>query len=137
MGIDEKFKNLELKIKDPKVRSELRRLVIERRKLMEKKEMIKKEELKKQEALHNKYLPKHLSPKILNAIGFIEYTKRNGGLDMPGMTRFLMEEKKLSSKEMGWVLLLLSFEAIEEILATPEIGGMIKDAIQKSRGTIH
>jgi len=132
MGIDEKFKNLELKIKDPKVRSELRRLVIERRKLME-----KKEELKKQEALHNKYLPKHLSPKILNAIGFIEYTKRNGGLDMPGMTRFLMEEKKLSSKEIGWVLLLLSFEAIEEILATPEVGGMIKDAIQKSRGTIH
>jgi hypothetical protein len=24
---------------------------------------------------HNKYLPKYLSSKILNAVGFIEYTK--------------------------------------------------------------
>jgi hypothetical protein len=96
-----------------------------------------KQKEKEQLEMHNKYLPKHLSPKILNAIGFIEYTKQRGELDMPGMTRFLMEERKLSSKEIGWVLLLLSFDAIEEILATPEVGGMIKDAIQKSRGTIH
>jgi hypothetical protein len=27
---------------------------------------------------HNKYLPKYLSAKILNAIGFIEYTKQKG-----------------------------------------------------------
>ena len=137
MGIDKKFKNLHLKIKDPKLRLKLEKLMIEREKLIEKREMIRKEEIKKQEEMHNKYLPKYLSPKILNAIGFIEYTKEKGELDMPGITRFLMEEKKLSSKEMGWVLLLLSFEAIEEILATPEIGGMIKDVLQKSRGTIH
>jgi hypothetical protein len=130
MVVDKKFK-LELKLlKDPKVKKKLKFLIIEKHKLMKQKE-------KEQLEMHNKYLPKHLSPKILNAIGFIEYTKQRGELDMPGMTRFLMEEKKLSSKEIGWVLLLLSFEAIEEILATPEVGGMIKDAIQKSRGTIH
>ena len=130
MVVDKKFK-LELKLlKDPKVKKKLKSLIIEKHKLMKQKE-------KEQLEMHNKYLPKHLSPKILNAIGFIEYTKQRGELDMPGMTRFLMEEKKLSSKEIGWVLLLLSFEAIEEILATPEVGGMIKDAIQKSRGTIH
>jgi hypothetical protein len=130
MVVDKKFK-LELKLlKDPKVKKKLKSLIIEKHKLLKQKE---EEQLK----MHNKYLPKHLSPKILNAIGFIEYTKQRGELDMPGMTRFLMEEKNLSSKEMGWVLLLLSFDAIEEILATPEVGGMIKDAIQKSRGTIH
>jgi hypothetical protein len=130
MVVDKKFK-LELKLlKDPKVKKKLKSLIIEKHKLMKQKE---EEQLK----MHNKYLPKYLSPKILNAIGFIEYTKQRGELDMPGMTRFLMEEKNLSSKEMGWVLLLLSFDAIEEILATPEVGGMIKDAIQKSRETIH
>jgi hypothetical protein len=132
----DKFKNLK-PIKDPKVRRKLKSLIIERSKLLKQKEEVVEKELKKKEALHNKYLPKYLSPKILRAVGFIEYTKQRGELDMPGMTRFLMEEKKLSSKEIGWVLLLLSFEAIEEILATPEVGGMIKDAIQKSRGTIH
>ena len=137
MGIDKKFKNLHLKIKDPKLRLKLEKLMIEREKLIEKREMIRKEEIKKQEEMHNKYLPKYLSPKILNAIGFIEYTKEKGELDMLGMTRFLMEEKKLSSKEIEWVFLLSSFESIEEILTTPEISGMIKNAIQKSRGTIH
>ena len=91
----------------------------------------------KKEMKHNKYLPKYLSAKILNAIGFIEYTKQKGDLDMPGMTRFLIEEKKLTSKEMGWVLLLLSFEAVEEILATPEVSSLVKEAINKNRGTIH
>ena len=130
MVVDKKFK-LEIKLlKDPQVKNKIKSLIIKKHKLMKQKE-------KKQLEMHNKYLPKHLSPKILNAIGFIEYTKQRGELDMPGMTRFLMEERKLSSKEMGWVLLLLSFEAVEEILATPEVGGMIKDAIQKSRGTIH
>ena len=86
---------------------------------------------------HNKYLPKYLSVKILNAIGFIEYTKQKGSLDMPGITRFLKEEKKFSKKEISWVLLLLSLEAVEEILSTPEIGGLIKDAISKNRGSIH
>jgi hypothetical protein len=132
----DKFKNLK-PIKDPKVRRKLKSLLIERKKLLEKREVERNKQIKEQLKMHNKYLPKYLSPKILNAIGFIEYTKQRGELDMPGMTRFLMEEKNLSSKEMGWVLLLLSFDAIEEILATPEVGGMIKDAIQKSRGTIH
>jgi hypothetical protein len=86
---------------------------------------------------HNKYLPKYLSAKILNAIGFIEYTKQKGSLDMPGITKFLKEEKKFSKKEISWVLLLLSLEAVEEILSTPEIGGLIKDAISKNRGSIH
>jgi hypothetical protein len=56
---------------------------------------------------------------------------------MPGITRFLKEEKKFSKKEISWVLLLLSLEAVEEILSTPEIGGLIKDAISKNRGSIH
>jgi len=86
---------------------------------------------------HNKYLPKYLSSKILNAVGFIQYTKQKGELDMQATTKFLMKEKKLTKKEMGWVLLLLSLEAVEEILATPEVKGMIKDAIYKNRGTIH
>jgi len=135
MGIDKRFKDLKLQIKDPKVRSELRKLMLKRKNALKKLKKI--EEIENKEILHNKYLPKHLSPKILNAVGFIEYTKRKGELDMPGMTRFLMEEKNFSEKEVSWVLLLLSFEAIEEILATPEIGGMIKNAVQKSRGTIH
>jgi hypothetical protein len=86
---------------------------------------------------HNKYLPKYLSARILNAIGFIEYTKRRGDLDMPNITEFLMKEKKLTKKEMNWVLLLLSLEAVEEILATPEVSVLIKSAINKNRGTIH
>jgi hypothetical protein len=132
----EKFKNLK-PIKDPKVRRELRSLLLKRKELLEKREEERTKQIKEQDKKHNKYLPKYLSAKILNAIGFIEYTKRKGAIDMPGITRFLMEEKKLSSKEMGWVLLLLSFDAIEEILATPEIRNMIKNAVQKSRGTIH
>jgi hypothetical protein len=131
-----KFKNLK-PIKDPKVRRKIKSLIIERSKLLKQKEEAVENELKKQEEMHNKYLPKYLSPKILRAVGFIEYTKEKGSLDMQGMTRFLMEEKKLSSKEMGWVLLLLSFEAVEEILATPEVKGMIKDALYKSRKTLH
>ena len=86
---------------------------------------------------HNKYLPKYLSAKILNAIGFIEYTKRKGDLDMPNITEFLMKEKKLTKKEMNWVLLLLSLEAVEEILATPEVSVLIKSAINKNRKTLH
>jgi hypothetical protein len=86
---------------------------------------------------HNKYLPKYLSSKILNAVGFIEYTKKKGELDMPGITSFLMKEKKLTKKEMGWVLLLLSLEAVEEILATPEVSSMIKEAVYKNRKTLH
>ena len=86
---------------------------------------------------HNKYLPKYLSSKILNAVGFVEYTRSKGHLDMKGMVKFLKKEKKFSQKEIGWVLLLLSIEAIEEILGTPEIGGKIKEALLKNKGTIH
>ena len=117
-------------IDDPKLKNELLKLYIKRDMLMKQKE-------KEQMEMHNKYLPKYLSPKILNAVGFIEFTKQKGQLDMPAMTKFLTETKKLTSKEMSWVLLLLSFEAVEEILSTPEVGGMIRDAIQKNRGTIH
>jgi hypothetical protein len=134
--MDKRFKNLK-PIKDPKVRGKLRSLLIERKKLLEKKEVERNKQIKEQDEKHNKYLPKYLSAKILNAIGFIEYTKQRGDLDMPGMTRFLIEEKKLTSKEMGWVLLLLSFEAVEEILATPEVSSLVKEAINKNRGTIH
>jgi hypothetical protein len=134
--MDKRFKNLK-PIKDPKVRGKLRSLLIERKKLLEKKEVERNKQIKEQDEKHNKYLPKYLSAKILNAIGFIEYTKQKGDLDMPGMTRFLIEEKKLTSKEMGWVLLLLSFEAVEEILATPEVSSLVKEAINKNRGTIH
>lgn len=137
MEIDKKFKDLQLKIKDPKLRFKLKQLMLERQKLLEKKEIERQKKIKEQEAMHNKYLPKYLSSKILNAIGFIEYTKQKGTLDMPGMTKFLMEEKKITKKEMSWILLLLSLEAVEEILSTAEIGGMIKDAIIKNRGTIH
>ena len=137
MEIDKKFKDLQLKIKDPKLRFKLKQLMLERQKLLEKKEIERQKKIKEQEAMHNKYLRKYLSPKILNAIGFIEYTKQKGTLDMPGMTKFLMEEKKITKKEMSWILLLLSLEAVEEILSTAEIGGMIKDAIIKNRGTIH
>ena len=117
-------------IDDPKLKNELLKLYIKRDMLMKQKE-------KEQMEMHNKYLPKYLSPKILNAVGFIEFTKQKGQLDMPAITKFLTETKKLTSKEMSWVLLLLSFEAVEEILSTPEVGGMIRDAIQKNRGTIH
>ena len=134
--MDKRFKNLK-PIKDPKVRGKLRSLLMERKKLLEKKEVERNKQIKEQDEKHNKYLPKYLSAKILNAIGFIEYTKQRGDLDMPGMTRFLIEEKKLTSKEMGWVLLLLSFEAVEEILATPEVSSLVKEAINKNRGTIH
>jgi hypothetical protein len=134
--MDKRFKNLK-PIKDPKVRRKLRYLLLERQKLLEKREVERDKQIKEQNKKHNKYLPKYLSAKILNAIGFIEYTKQKGAVDMAGITRFLMEEKKLSSKEMGWVLLLLSFEAVEEILATPEVSSLVKEAINKNRGTIH
>jgi hypothetical protein len=86
---------------------------------------------------HNKYLPKYLSAKILNAVGFVEYSRRKNYVDMKGMVKFLETEKKFSQKEIGWVLLLLSLEAIEEILGTPEIGGKIQKALLKNKGTIH
>ena len=86
---------------------------------------------------HNRYLPKYLSPKILNAVGFIEFTKRKGRLDMPGVTRFLMEKKKFTHKEIGWVLLLLSLEVIGEILSTPEVSDLLKMTINKTKGTVH
>jgi hypothetical protein len=86
---------------------------------------------------HNKYLPKYLSAKILNAVGFVEYSRRKNYVDMKGMVKFLETEKKFSQKEIGWVLLLLSLEAIEEILGTPEIGGKIQEALLKNKRTIH
>jgi hypothetical protein len=132
----EKFKNLK-PIKDPKVKREIRSLLLKRKELLEKREAERDKQIKEQDKKHNKYLPKYLSAKILNAIGFIEYTKRKRNLDMPGITKFLMEEKKLTKKEMNWVLLLLSLEAVEEILATPEVSVLIKSAINKNRGTIH
>jgi hypothetical protein len=132
----EKFKNLK-PIKDPKVRRELKSLLLKRKELLEKREEERDKQIKEQDKKHNKYLPKYLSAKILNAIGFIEYTKQKGAIDMPSITRFLMEEKKLTKKEMGWVLLLLSLEAVEEILATPEVSDMIKQAVYKNRKTLH
>jgi hypothetical protein len=132
----EKFKNLK-PIKDPKVRRELRSLLLKRKELFEKREVERDKQIKEQDKKHNKYLPKYLSARILNAIGFIEYTKQKGEIDMPGITKFLMEEKKLTKKEMNWVLLLLSLEAVEEILATPEVSVLIKSAINKNKGTIH
>ena len=86
---------------------------------------------------HNKYLPKYLSAKILNAVGFVEYSRRKNYVDMKGMVKFLETEKKFSQKEIGWVLLLLSLEAIEEILGTPEIGGKIQEALLKNKKTLH
>jgi hypothetical protein len=56
---------------------------------------------------------------------------------MKGMVKFLETEKKFSQKEIGWVLLLLSLEAVQEILGTPEIGEKIQDAIRKNRKTLH
>lgn len=126
--MDQRFKNIK-QIKDPKIRRKARYLLL--------KYMERKQEIKEQDKKHNKYLPKYLSAKILNAIGFIEYTKSKRNLDMPSITKFLMEEKKLTKKEMNWVLLLLSLEAVEEILATPEVSVLIKSAINKNRGTIH
>jgi len=137
MAVKKKINKLVRDIKDPNVRNELIKLFLKREEIM-KEEKIKEEiELKKQTAMHNKYLPKYLSIKILNAIGFIEYSKQNGKLDMPGVIKFLETDKKFSQKEIGWVLLLLSLDAVEEILSTPEIGGLIKDALIKSRKTIH
>jgi hypothetical protein len=86
---------------------------------------------------HNKYLPKYLSSKILSAVGFIEFTKRKGRLDMPGIIKFLMEKKKFTHKEIGWVLLLLSLEVIGEILSTPEVSELLKMNIDKTKGTVH
>ena len=134
--VDKKFLKLK-RIKDPKVRNQLIKLMEERHRLM-KEEKIKKEiELKEQAAMHNKYLPKYLSTKILNAIGFIEYTRQKGELDMPAMTNFLRKDKQFNNKEISWVLLLLSLESVEEILSTPEIGNLIRNAILKTKKTIH
>ena len=131
MGIDEKFK-IELKLlKDPQVKKKLKSLIIEKHKLMKQKET-------EQIEMHNKYLPKYLSTKILNAVGFIEYTLQKGELNMPDMIKFLQTEKKFSQKEIGWVMLLLSLETVEEILGTPEIGGKIQEAIIENRKkTLH
>lgn len=134
--VNKKFLKLK-KIKDPRVRNQLIKLMEERHKLM-KEEKIKKEiELKEQATMHNKYLPKYLSVKILNAIGFIEYTRQKGELDMPAMTNFLKKDKQFNNKEISWVLLLLSLESVEEILSTPEIGNLIRNAIIKTKKTIH
>ena len=122
-----------INIKDIVLKNKIMELIQKRKMIMEQKE---KEE-KNQELLNYKYLPKYLMPKILNAVGFIEYTRQKGSLDMNAMTNFLMKEKKLTKKEMGWVLLLLSFDAVEEILSTPEVGGMIKDAILRNKKTLH
>ena len=57
---------------------------------------------------------------------------------MPDMIKFLQTEKKFSQKEIGWVMLLLSLETVEEILGTPEIGGKIQEAIIENRKkTLH
>jgi hypothetical protein len=134
--VDKKFLKLK-RIKDPRVRNQLIKLMEERHRLM-KEEKIKKEiELKEQATMHNKYLPKYLSVKILNAIGFIEYTRQKGELDMPAMTNFLKKDKQFNNKEISWVLLLLSLESVEEILSTPEIGNLIRNAILKTKKTIH
>lgn len=120
-------------IKDPKIRNELKKMFLEKQKLIQK----NNEKVKKQEEMHNKYLPPYLAPKILNAVGFIEYTKRKGELNMNGMTRFLMDEKKFNQKEIGWILLLLSFETIGEIMSTPEVANLVRLTINKTKGTIH
>jgi len=133
-----KFLKHKLKgITDPRVRNELMKLFLKREELMREEKIKKEIELKEQAALHNKYLPKYLSTKILNAIGFIEYTRQKGELDMPAMTNFLKKDKKFNNKEVSWVLLLLSLESVEEILSTPEIGNLIKNAILKTKKTIH
>ena len=120
-----------INIKDIVLKNKMMELIQKRKMIMEQKEK------ENQELLNYKYLPKYLMPKILNAVGFIEYTRQKGSLDMNAMTNFLMKEKKLTKKEMGWVLLLLSFDAVEEILSTPEVGGMIKDAILRNKKTLH
>ena len=120
-------------IKDPKIRNELKKMFLEKQKLIQK----NNEKVKKQEEMHNKYLPPYLAPKILNAVGFIEYTKRKGELNMNNMTRFLMDEKKFNQKEIGWILLLLSFETIGEIMSTPEVANLVRLTINKTKGTIH
>jgi hypothetical protein len=130
MPVKKKIIKIIKDIDDPKVRKEFIKLMDEKVKLVKQKE-------NEQVAMHNKYLPKYLSIKILNAIGFIEYTKQKGTLDMPGITKFLKEEKKFSQKEIGWVLLLLSLESVEEILSTPEIGDLIRSAIAKTKKTLH
>jgi len=131
--INRKTKLMIKGIKDPKLKAELKKLYLKKAELIKRKEAEKINE----KEMHNKYLPKYLSPKILNAIGFIQFTKQKGELDMPVMTKFLVEKKKFSQKEIGWILLLLSFETIEEILSTPEVSNLLKVAIAKTRTTIH
>ena len=131
--MDRKTKLMIRGIKDPELKTKLKKLYLKKAELLKRKE----DEKINEKEMHNKYLPKYLSPKILNAIGFIQFTKQKGELDMPGMTKFLVEEKKFSQKEIGWILLLLSFETIEEILSTPEVSNLLKVAIAKTRTTIH
>jgi len=130
MAVKKKVIKITKDIDDLKLKDKLLKLFIERDKLMKKKE-------KEQIEMHNKYLPRYLSTKILNAVGFVEYTRSKGRLDMPSMVKFLEEKKKFSKKELTWVLLLLSIESIEEILGTPEVGGVIQEAIRKNRKTLH
>jgi hypothetical protein len=87
--------------------------------------------------IHNKFLPKYLSFKILDAVGFIEYAKKKGELDMSAMISFLKKEKDFTQKEISWILLLLSLEAIGEILSTPEINDLIKEALTKTIKVLH
>jgi hypothetical protein len=130
MAVKKKVIRISKDIDDPKIKNKLLKLFIERDKLMKQKE-------EEQIEMHNKYLPKYLSVKILNAVGFVEYTMQTGKLDMKGMVKFLETEKKFSQKEISWVLLLLSLEAIEEILGTPEIGGKIQETLLKHKKTLH
>jgi len=53
------------------------------------------------------------------------------------MTNFLIKEKKFNQKEIGWILLLLSFETIGEIMSTPEVANLVRLTINKTKGTIH
>jgi formamidopyrimidine-DNA glycosylase len=137
MAAKKKINKLVNGIKDPNVRNELIKLFLKREEIMKEEKIKKETELKQQTVINNKYLPKYLSIKILNAVGFVEYTRSKGHLDMKGMVKFLETDKKFSQKEIGWVLLLLSIESIEEILGIPEIGGKIQEVILKSRKTLH
>ena len=120
-------------IKDPKIRNELKKMFLEKQELLKK----RNEEVKNKEDIHDKYLPPYLAPKILSAVGFIEFSRRKGKVDIPSITRFLINEKKFNQKEIGWILLLLSFETIGEIISTPEVASLIELTINKTKGTIH
>jgi hypothetical protein len=121
-------------IDDPVLKRKLMNMMKERNRLMK----IKEEQERNQELLNYKYLPEYLMPKILSAVGFIQYTEQKGTLNMQAMVKFLKEKKNFSQKEIGWVLMLLSLDTIEEILSTPEIGSKIQEAIIINRKkTLH